>query len=184
MPPPLTVWLLRLGIAVSHGRPYHPQTQGKDERFHRTLNAELLRRADFRDVRHAQSLLDPWRDVYNLQRPHEAIGLKPPASRYRPSERAMPTRPSEHEPSPGQEARVVKEGGHVRFAGRRWYLGKAWDQETIGLRENEAEDGVTDVFFGPYRIAQLDRRSGAADRVRRVPVGRSAPSLNTPHAER
>lgn len=180
----LKVWLLKLGVVVIHGRPYHPQTQGKDERFHRTLNAELLRRADFRDVRHAQSLLDPWRDVYNLQRPHEAIGLKPPASRYRPSERAMPTRPSEHEPSPGQEARVVKEGGHVRFAGRRWYLGKAWDQETIGLRENEAEDGVTDVFFGPYRIAQLDRRSGAADRVRRVPVGRSAPSLNTPHAER
>src|SRR3984893_8234164 len=38
-----TVWLLRLDVAVSHGRPYHPQTQGKDERFHRTLRAEVLR---------------------------------------------------------------------------------------------------------------------------------------------
>lgn len=33
----LVVWLLRLGVRVTHGRPYHPQTQGKDERFHRTL---------------------------------------------------------------------------------------------------------------------------------------------------
>ena len=40
---PLTVWLLRLGVGVSHGRPYHPQTQGKAERFHGTLEVELLR---------------------------------------------------------------------------------------------------------------------------------------------
>ena len=47
----LTAWLVRLGISISHGRPYHPQTQGKDERFHRTLAAEVLRDRDAACVR-------------------------------------------------------------------------------------------------------------------------------------
>lgn len=42
------LWLMRLGIKVSHSRPYHPQTQGKDERFHRTLKAEILQGQAFR----------------------------------------------------------------------------------------------------------------------------------------
>jgi len=41
----LVLWLSRLGIRISHSHPYHPQTQGKDERFHRTLKAEVLRAA-------------------------------------------------------------------------------------------------------------------------------------------
>ena len=179
----LKVWLLTLGIPMIHGRPYHPQTQGKEERFHRTLSAELLRRADLRDRAHAQRLIDPWRDVYNLERPHEAVGMKPPVSRYRPSERSMPSRPPAHEPSPDQTARVVREGGHVRYGGERWYLGRAWDKRTVGLQEAE-EDGLIDVWFGPYRIAQLNPRwKEAADRVRSVPVGRCAPSLHRPHKE-
>lgn len=177
----LGVWLLKLGVVIIHGRPYHPQTQGKEERFHRTLDAELLRRADLTSLAQAQSVLDPWRDVYNLERPHEALGMQVPAARYRASDRPMPRRLPEMMPSPGQTARVVKEGGHVRFAGRRWYLGKAWDQETVGLRER-AKDGVVEVHFGPYRIAEFDPRAPDANgRVRLVPVGRSAPSLHQTH---
>src|SRR5262249_28011286 len=67
---PLTVWLMRLDIRVSHSRPYHPQTQGKDERFHKTLGLELLRDRFFRDLAQAQRCFDDWRYVYNLQRPH------------------------------------------------------------------------------------------------------------------
>lgn len=177
----LKVWLLKLGVVMIHGRPYHPQTQGKEERFHRTLTAELLRRADLLDLAHAQSLMDPWRDVYNLERPHEALRMKPPASRYRVSDRAMPAEAAGYEPSPGQTARTVKEGGHLRYGGQRWYVGKAWDQEVMGLVESR-EDGLIDVHFGPYHIAQLNLRAAdRGDRVRHVPLGRCAPSLHVPH---
>ena len=67
---PLTVWLLDLGVAVSHGRPFHPQTQGKDERFHRTLKAEVLDGRSFKRLATAQAAFDAWRQVYNAKRPH------------------------------------------------------------------------------------------------------------------
>ena len=81
----LSLWLIRLGIRVTHGRPYHPQTQGKDERFHRTLKFELLRHFNFTTLSHCQQEFDRFRDRYNLRRPHDALGLATPASRYRPS---------------------------------------------------------------------------------------------------
>ena len=83
---------MRLGIAVFHGRPRHPQTQGKDERFHRTLRLELLHDREFRDLAEAQREFDRWREVYNFVRPVQALALEPPASRLWPSPRAFPER--------------------------------------------------------------------------------------------
>lgn len=178
----LEIWLLKLGVMVSHGRPRHPQTQGKDERFHRTLGAELLRRAELRSHAHTQSEFDRWRGVYNLQRPHEALGLLPPVSRYRPSERAFPERLPALEPCPADEAVRVNQGGRLARQGRRWYLGDAWDGETVGLRPDPDTPGLTEVRFGPYLIAVIDERMPDARGVRLVPVGRCAPSLHEPHA--
>ena len=72
------VWLMRLGVRVAHGRPYHPQTQGKDERFHRTLKFEVLRHFNFTSLEHCQREFDAFRDRYNLVRPHDALGLATP----------------------------------------------------------------------------------------------------------
>lgn len=175
----LEVWLLKLGVMMSHGRPRHPQTQGKDERFHRTLGAELLRRSDLRDHEHAQTEFDRWRSVYNLERPHEALDLKPPITRYTPSDRVFRERLPPCEPCPGDKAIRVTEGGRLRVQGKRWYLGDAWDQETVGLRRTD-DHGTTEVRFGAYLIGVIDPR-GIGDRVRLVPLGRSAPSLHEPH---
>ena len=71
---PLTVWLVQLGVRVVHSRPYHPQTLGKLERFHRSLKTELLQGSRYTDLSHCQSSFDGWRDFYNLQRPHHAPG--------------------------------------------------------------------------------------------------------------
>ena len=69
----LSVWLMLHGIGVSHGRVHHPQTQGKDERFHRTLSDELLGREFLRDLAHCQQRFDTFKSMYNYLRPHEAL---------------------------------------------------------------------------------------------------------------
>jgi len=84
---PLGVWLMEHDIRITHARPYHPQTMGKDERFHRSLKAEALSGPPFADLATAGRAIARWRHVYNHQRPHEALGLAVPASRYRPSRR-------------------------------------------------------------------------------------------------
>ncbi|NIT72916.1 IS481 family transposase, partial [candidate division KSB1 bacterium] len=80
----LTVWLLRLGIKVIHSHPYHPQTIGKEERFHRTLKAEAITHCMGQKHRLCQKIFDRWRLVYNTQRPHEALNMNVPAHCYRP----------------------------------------------------------------------------------------------------
>lgn len=83
----LSAWLIRIGIVVSHSRPNHPQTQGKLERFHRTLNTELLKPYSFADLKEAQVGFDWWRQLYNEERPHAAIEMQVPRERYRHSQR-------------------------------------------------------------------------------------------------
>ena len=86
----LTAWLLRLGIAISHGRPFHPQTQGKDERLHRTLKEEVILQYSLQDLFESQQVFDQWQHTYNCERPHEALQLDTPASRYEKSPRSFP----------------------------------------------------------------------------------------------
>src|ERR1700720_1173567 len=100
--PSCSLWLIRLGIRVAHGRAYHPQTQGKDERFHRTLKFEVLRHFNFITLAHCQREFDHFRERYNLVRPHDALGLATPASRYRPSPIPFPDCLPPVEYPPGQ----------------------------------------------------------------------------------
>ena len=110
-----TTWLMRLGIRVSHGRPYHPQTQGKDERFHRSLKAEVLAGRTFESMDQAQAALDAWRQVYNTKRPHEGIGLVTPDTRYRMSARSLPERIEPPEYEPQAIVRKVQAEGKIHF---------------------------------------------------------------------
>ncbi len=155
----LTVWLLRLGIAVSHGRAYHPQTQGKDERLHRTLKAELLTRSPLPDLQACQRAFDAWRDVYNLQRPHEALDLRPPVSRFQPSDRPFPeTLPPLVYPAE-MLVRKVDATGRISLRNRPLRVGKAFCGYPVGLSPDLLTDGVFHVFFGSFEIRILDLRS-------------------------
>jgi transposase InsO family protein len=153
----LGVWLLRLGVGVGHGRPYHPQTQGKDERFHRTLKAEVLQGRTFDDLAACQRRFDPWRETYNHRRPHEALSLAVPASRYRPSDRPFPETPPEWEYGPTDAVRKVCRAGAISFKGRLHDVGKAFRGERVAVRPT-AEDGVFGVHFGVHEIARIDLR--------------------------
>jgi transposase InsO family protein len=157
---PLTVWLLRLGIGVGHGRPYHPQTQGKDERFHRTLKAEVLQGRAHGDLAAAQAAFAAWRDVYNCQRPHEACGLLPPASRYAPSARPFPEPPPPIEYGPGDLVRKVQAKGEVWLRGRPYRVGDAFRGQPVALRPTD-EAGVLAAFYVRQEIARVDPRQPA-----------------------
>ena len=151
----VSLWLLELGVAVSHGRPYHPQTQGKDERFHRTLLAEVIGRRVFADLDECQRRFDEWRGVYNTQRPHEALALATPATRYRPSERdfAEPIAPFDY--GPGAIVRRVDANGWLSFQGRPIKLGKPFAHRRVALRPTE-EDGCFDVLFCAHQVGAID----------------------------
>lgn len=148
----LTVWLLQLGIAVSHGRPYHPQTQGKDERFHRTLKAEVIGRSLWRDLPECQRRFDHWRVIYNTQRPHQAIALATPVTRYRPSRRSFPEILPPFDYGDRVSLRRVDANGRVAWRARIFKIGKAFAGHRVALRPSDS-DGSFDVFFQHHRIA-------------------------------
>ena len=151
----LTAWLIRLGITVLHGRPYHPQTQGKEERFHRTLTAEVLvRQPSWSGLHEVQRAFDAWRDVYNLRRPHEAIGHCPPAARYEPSQRSLPDQLLPIAYGPGDHVRKVQDKGRISFKGHEFLVSRAFIGEPVALRV--VADGVWDVYYCHQRIRQLD----------------------------
>ncbi|HYJ79865.1 MAG TPA: IS481 family transposase [Longimicrobiaceae bacterium] len=162
---PFVLWLIRLGIRVLHGRPRHPQTQGKLERLNRTVDVELLRQVDFWDQAHAQEGLDWWRPQYNEERPHEALGDEVPASRYQVSERAMPDvlRAVEYEEK--DETRKVQHGGWVSYRGREYRLPQALHGCVVALRPTEV-DGQMAVYFCRQRVAVVDLKGGVARPVR------------------
>jgi transposase InsO family protein len=153
----LSAWLIRLGIGVSHGRPYHPQTQGKDERFHRTLRAEAIGTRRFTDLDDTQRCFDPWRDVYNLQRPHEALNLNTPASRYAPSQRVFPETLPAIEYAAADEVRSVNKDGYFCYKGSTYKISQAFAGHHVAIRAT-ADDGIVDVFFCHHKVASLDAK--------------------------
>ena len=152
---PLTVWLLRLGVRVLHGRPYHPQTQGKEERFHRTLKRELLSRHTWRDLAHCAELFPRYRQRYNHERPHDSLDGDTPAARYRPSVRALPS----HLPLPEyaeMHVRIVRAKGVITFGNQTWYIGEAFAALPVGLRPSPQADGQWEVYFFHFKLGLLD----------------------------
>ena len=130
-------WLLRLGVEVLHGRPSHPQTQGKEERFHRTLKQEVLSRTTaWRDLAHCDERFRVWREIYNHERPHEALGGEVPASRHEASHRPLPDklRDAESWYEPGEETRMVKSKGEMTFRNIFWNVGRAFTGQKVALR--------------------------------------------------
>lgn len=131
-------WLLRLGVKVYHGRPRHPQTQGKEERFHRSFGDEVLSPArTWRDLEHCGQVFKSWREIYNHERPHESLGGKVPANRFENSERIMPAQLPEAGQwyGEGDGVKKVNHRGAVLFKQVLWAVGEALNGEEVALRQ-------------------------------------------------
>lgn len=148
-----SIWLMRLGIRVSFSRPRHPQTNGKDERFHRTLKTELLRYRIFLDLQEAQNSFDTWRMEYNFERPHEALGMQPPISRYRLSTRTYPKQLDDIEYQSVDKVCKVNSRGNINFKGHKYFIGQGLAGLPVGLKKY-SEDSFH-VYFCHQKVRHI-----------------------------
>ena len=152
----LAVWLLKLGIRRELIQPGKPTQNGRHERMHKTLKHDALRppAANLKSQQHA---FDSFVDVFNNDRPHEAIGMKRPAELYTSSPRPFPDRlPEPTYPSHFEVRRVSRNGG-VRWKARWLGVGHSLVEENIGFEE--VEDGIWDAYFMNLRIGRFDERA-------------------------
>lgn len=152
-------WLMDLDILPIHGRIKHPQTQGKIERFHRTLKSELLKRHSIADIEDAERQFQCWREKYNHMRPHEALGMRCPGEVYDPSGRKYPEEISPYEYGGQYHVIKVNSWGYVRFDKWQIYLSETMIGQNIEFRPSS--DGETfAACYRNYKIAEFDTSTG------------------------
>jgi transposase InsO family protein len=151
----LTIWLMRHDIRVSHSRPRHPQTNGKCERFHRTLKEDVITRTAIRTISHAQKCFDKWREHYNTVRPHEALGMAVPSSRYQASKRQLPNclPPIEYEDA--AILRKVRGNGYLSFRNKEYLVGKGFKNHLIEIKIDDSDNSIA-LYFGRFQIYTYD----------------------------
>jgi len=149
------VWLIRLGIRPERIHKASPQENGAHERMHRTLKAETTRppAATFPAQ---QRRFDRWRQTFNVERPHEALGLTPPATHYTPSARPYPRRLPVLEYPPYVELRRVDSIGTIRWHSQRLFLSHVLTGEYVGLEETGDDEWT--ITLGPLRLGYYRAR--------------------------
>ncbi len=152
-------WLMNHDVLPIHGRIKHPQTQGKIERFHRAMNQEVLNHYTPKDLADAERVFNDWRNCYNNERPHEALGMKCPSEIYEPSDRVYCDKVKKYEYSGQYHVIKVNSWGYVRFDRWQIYLSETMANERIEFRPNP--NGET--FIACYRnfaIGEFDVHTG------------------------
>lgn len=152
---PLTVWLIRQGIGIIHSRPFHPQTLGKDERFHRSFKAEVGQYCIGLSLQKCQQRFNIWRNVYNFKRPHEALDMQVPAERYQPSCRQYKDNLPAIEYAADDQVRKVQQGGWISYQGKEYAVPKAFYGQRVAVRPT-ITDGLYSVYYCNQKIAQLN----------------------------
>ena len=148
----LSVWWVRLGIRPELIEPAHPEQNGRHERMHKTLKAETAR-PPRRTLAAQQRRFDWFRQRYNTERPHEALGQRLPASLYQASPRPYPTTllPITY---PGHyEVRRVSRNGGIRWGSRWVNVSHVLAELDVGFEE--IDDGLWEVYFGPVWLGRL-----------------------------
>lgn len=154
----LEAWLIRLGIRVLHGRPAHPQTQGKIERWHGTVGREVFGAQPFADCAAAQVAFDQFRSCYNTERPHQALNGAVPASRYTPSPRSFPEVLPAIDYDPDDVIRIVRQKGEISVHGHRFYISEGLAGLPVALRPTVI-DGHYAVRFCQHEVTVIDLRT-------------------------
>ncbi len=150
----LEAWLLRLGVEPWHGRPHHPQTQGKVERFHGTIATEVFARHPLTTLDAVQGHFDAFRACYNHERPHEALNQAVPASRYQPSPRPFPDPLPPVTYETDDVVRTVTVHGSISWQGRH-FISRGLVGEPVALRPT-ADPALWTVVYCQRQVAIID----------------------------
>jgi putative transposase len=144
----LSAWWVALGIDLERGRPGHPQDNGAHERMHKDISRELeaMGQSD-------QAALDLWRQSFNYERPHEALGMRCPGEVYTASERKYEGTPEDLD-YPRMCSRRVCQHGLIRVDAQRLFLSTSLAGWSVGLKPI-AED-LLEVWFGRLLLGQAD----------------------------
>jgi len=153
----LSVWWIRLGIVPERIAPGEPQQNGRHERMHRTLKAETAA-PPAENLEAQQRRFAEFIEVYNQQRPHQALDGDTPADRYEPSPREFSEKLVEVAYPAGMELRRADDGGKFRWKQARCRVGEALAHQIVGIEP--IDDGVSRVWFGPVLLGLLDERQG------------------------
>ena len=148
----LSVWWVKLGILPERIEPGHPEQNGRHERMHRTLKAEVASppKPGWQEQREA---LEAWRREFNEQRPHEALDMQTPASRHTASPRPFPDEVGDPEYPEHFDLRRVKQNGTISMKDQSVVLSNVLQRECVGLEP--IEDGLWHLWFGPIFLGRL-----------------------------
>jgi hypothetical protein len=150
----LSVWWLKLGINHERIEPGHPEQNGRHERMHLTLKAEATKPPS-KNLSQQQRRFDEFRDEFNHERPHEALAMQAPATRYTASPRTMPSRLPEFEHPAHFRVRKVTSNGRFRWPGRHVILvGAPLAHEYVGC--HQLDDQVWEIYLGPLLLGFID----------------------------
>ena len=153
----LAVWWVKLGIIPQRIDPGKPQQNGRLERLHQTLKREAAS-PPARTWRQQQQAWERFRNEYNEQRPHEALGQQTPASCYTLSPREYRSRLAEPAYPAGYVLRRVQKGGQFRWAPHYVFLTPALHGEAIGLQALDEREYR--IWFGPLALGVFDSYQG------------------------
>jgi putative transposase len=144
----LSAWWVALGIDLERGRPGHPQDNGAHERMHGDMSRELEAMGEC-----AQEAWDVWRQAFNCERPHEALGMRTPGELYSASERKYEGTPQDLE-YPQMCTRRVNADGRIRLDGEALFLSTSLSGWSVGLKPMARE--LMEVWFGRLLLGQID----------------------------
>lgn len=155
----LSVWWLRLGIKIERIKPGHPEQNGRHERMHRTLKQDATKPASFNFLQQ-QERFDHFIEVYNNQRPHQALNGQYPGDVYTPSTRVY--RPPEELEYPYHDKTVrVTHCGRICMGGRKINLSAVLAGQTVGI--TEVADKIWLVSFMQYDLGFFDEDEGRVE---------------------
>ena len=151
----LSVRLMKLGVQPVLNTPGRPDQNGAHERMHRELKKETTRPPE-RNRRAQQQRFDVFRQVYNHERPHEALAQTPPARHFTHTRRPYPERPAVLTYPSHLEVRKVSSSGEIHFHRHAWFLSDALAGEYVALEA--VDEGLWSVQFQRFELGRVDER--------------------------